>query len=75
MEDMFLIYILHHVPAHTVELEHYFCLRTVSDWAEFCKEAMLFYAVGCSQKIGSPKKTVEMDENKLVIASIIVAML
>jgi len=30
----------------------------------FCRETLLVYFLGCSEKIGSPNKTVEIDESK-----------
>jgi hypothetical protein len=30
----------------------------------FCEETMLVFMEGCSQKIGGPNKTVEIDESK-----------
>jgi len=30
----------------------------------FCRETMLVFLAGCSEKLGGPKKTVEIDESK-----------
>jgi hypothetical protein len=30
----------------------------------FCRETLLVYLLGCAEKIGSPNKTVEIDESK-----------
>jgi hypothetical protein len=53
------------VPARRIEEEHHFSPNTISDWGQFCKETMLVYVQGCSEKIGGPNKTVEIDESKL----------
>jgi hypothetical protein len=34
------------------------------EWGHFCRETMLVYVEGCSEKIGSPNKTVEINESK-----------
>jgi hypothetical protein len=53
------------VPAKRIEEEHHFSPNTISDWGQFCKETMLVYVHGCSEKIGGPDKTVEVDESEL----------
>ena len=56
--------IVRRVPAHTIQQEHHFGPATISDWAKLCRAVMLDYALGNSQKIGCPNKTVEIDESK-----------
>jgi hypothetical protein len=65
MEVLFLTYdIVRRVPAHTIQQEHQFDSATITDWAKLCREVMLDYVLSSSQKIGSPNKTVEIDESK-----------
>ena len=65
MEVMFLTYdIVRRVPAHAIQREHHYSSTTVAGWGRYCKEAMLEYVKGCSQRIGGPNKTVEIDESK-----------
>jgi len=35
-----------------------YCLSssTVADWGMFCRETMLVFMVGCSEKLGGPDK-------------------
>ncbi|GFG32769.1 hypothetical protein Cfor_10343 [Coptotermes formosanus] len=56
--------IVRRVPAHIIQQEHQFSTKTINDWCQFCREAMLVYLEGCSEKIGGPNKTVEIDESK-----------
>ena len=59
MEVLFLAcYIVRRVPAHTIQKEHQFGSATITDWAKLCREAMLDYVLGSSQKIGGSNKTV-----------------
>jgi transposase-like protein len=65
MEVMFLTYdIVRRVPAHAIQREHQFSSSTIADWGRLCREAMLEYVKDCSQKIGGPDKTVEIDESR-----------
>jgi len=57
--------ILRRDPAHQIEDEHNHGEHTVTDWGMFCREAMLEYLEGSSQKIGGPNMTVEIDESKI----------
>jgi len=50
-------------PAHLIQEEHGHGSDTVADWGMFCRETMLVYMEGCSEKIGGPNKTVEIDES------------
>ena len=43
---------------------HHFSDHRIADWGMFCRETLLVYLLGCSEKIGSPNKTVEIDESK-----------
>ena len=43
---------------------HHFSDHTIADWGMFCRETLLVYLLGCSEKVGSPNKTVEIDECK-----------
>jgi transposase-like protein len=51
-------------PAHHIQNEHCFGNHTITDWGMFCRETMLVFMEGCSEKIGGPDKTVEIDESK-----------
>jgi hypothetical protein len=64
-EVLFLTYdFVRHEPAHLIESEHRFNSNTLADWGQFCRETMLLYMEGCSEKIGGPNKTVEINESK-----------
>jgi len=64
-EVMFLTYdIVRRVPARRIKQEHHYGFNTLADWGQFCREEMLSYIQGCSEKIGGPNKTVEIDESK-----------
>ena len=52
-------------PAHLIQEEHGHSSATVTDWGMFCRETMLVYMEGWSEKIGSPNKTVEIDESRV----------
>jgi transposase-like protein len=43
---------------------HRFGSDTIAAWGLFYREKMLVYIKGCSEKIGGPKKTVEINESK-----------
>jgi len=62
---MYLTYdIVRHVPAHIIHKEHRFGSDTVAAWGLFCRETMLVYMEGCSEEMGGPNKTVEIDKSK-----------
>jgi len=64
-EVMFLTYdIVRREPASLIKNEHCFSSTTISDWGQFCRETMLVFMEGCSEKIGGPNKTVKIDESK-----------
>ena len=64
-EVLFLTYdIVHREPAHRIQREHGFGDNTLADWGQFWGETMLVYMEGCSEKIGGPTKTVEIDESE-----------
>ena len=56
--------IVRRVPANTIQQEYQFSSSTVAHWGQYCKEVMLEYVKGSSQRIGGPNKTVEIDESK-----------
>jgi len=56
--------------AHIIETEHNCSDRTVTDYGKFCRETMLEYLDGSSQKIGGPNQIVEIDEIKMGLAKI-----
>lgn len=63
---MFLTYdISRRVPAHIIQPQNHPIPSTMAYWGQFCKQAMLVYLEGCSERIGRPNKTVEIDECKL----------
>jgi len=62
---MYLTYdIVRRVPGHIIHKEHHFGSDTIAALGLFCRETMLVYMEGCSEKIGSPNKNVEMEERK-----------
>ena len=64
-EILFLTYdIVSREPAHHMKEEYGFSSSTIADWGMFCRETMLIFMEGCSEKIGGPNKTVEIDERK-----------
>jgi hypothetical protein len=64
-EVLYLAYdILHRKPANYIQYEHHFSDHNIANWEMFCRETMLVYLEGSSQKIGGPNKTVEIDESK-----------
>ena len=63
-EGLYLTYhILRRESAKDIQHEHHFSDHTIADWGMFCREAMLVYLEGCSEKIGGPNKTVEIDDS------------
>jgi hypothetical protein len=52
--------IVRRFPAHLIQQEYVFSSTTVTDWGMYCRETMLVYMEGCSEKIGGPNKTVEI---------------
>ena len=50
---------------HQIENELGLSDHNVADWGMFCRETMLELLQGSSKKIGSPNKTVEIDEGKI----------
>jgi len=64
-EILFLTYdIVRREPAHQIQNEHRFGTHTVTDCGMFCRETMLVFMEGCSEKIGGSNKTVKIDESK-----------
>ena len=64
-EVMYLTYgILRRERADHIQHEHHFSDHTIADWGMFCRQAMLDYMEGCSEKLGGPNRTVEIDESK-----------
>ena len=62
---MFLTYdVVRREPARRIKQEHRFGPNTLAEWGQFCRETMLRYVQGCSEKIGGPNKTVGIDERK-----------
>ena len=51
-------------PAHRTSEEYSVGPNTIADWGMFCRETMLVFMAGCSEKLGGPNKTVEIDESK-----------
>ena len=51
--------------ANQIENEYNLSDHTVADWGMFCREAMLDYLAGSSQKIGGLNRVVEIDESKI----------
>jgi len=51
-------------PAHQIKEEYGLSPNTIANWGMFCRETMLIFMEGCSEKIGGPNKTVEIDESK-----------
>ena len=63
-EVMFLTHIIRREPAGLIKQKHRFGPTTLAGWGQFCTEVMLVYMQGCSEKVGGPNKTVEIDKNK-----------
>jgi len=57
--------ILRRESAHLIENEFHLSDHTVADWGVFCREAMLDFLAGSSQKISGPNQIVEVDESKI----------
>ena len=57
--------ILRRESACLIENEFHLSDHTVADWGKFCREAMLDFMAGGSQKIGGPNQIVEVDESKI----------
>jgi hypothetical protein len=51
-------------PAHRIQNELSLGKQTVTDWGMFRRETMLVFLEGCSEKIGGPNQTVQIDESK-----------
>jgi hypothetical protein len=65
MEILLITYdIVRREPAHQIEDELSFSDHTVADWGMFCRENMLMFLEGCSEKIGRPNQTVEIYKSK-----------
>jgi len=61
-EVMYLTHdIVRRVPAYIIHKENRFGSDTIAAWGIFCRETMLVYVEGCSEKIGGPSK---IDESK-----------
>jgi hypothetical protein len=56
--------IVRRVPAHIIHKKRRFDSDTIAAWGLFCRETMLVYMEGCSEKIDGPNKTVEIDARK-----------
>ena len=56
--------IVRRVPAHIIQKEHRLGPNTIAEFGLFCRETMLMYVEGCSEKFGGPNKTVEIDQSK-----------
>jgi transposase-like protein len=66
VEIMVITYdILRRDCAHQIENEFNLSDHTVADWGMFCRETMLDFLAGSSQKICGPNKIVEIDESKI----------
>jgi len=63
-EVLYLTYdIMRSEQAKLILQEHGFSSKTVTDWSMFCRETMLEYMEGCSEKLVGPNKIVEIDES------------
>ena len=51
-------------PAHRIIEEYCLSSSTVADWGMFCRETILVFMAGCSEKLGGPNKIVEVNESK-----------
>jgi hypothetical protein len=62
---MFLAYdVVSRVPAHIFQGEHRFSPTIMADWNQFCRQTMLGYLDGCSERIDDPNKSFEIEESK-----------
>jgi len=57
--------ILRRDPTHHIENELGLSNHTVADWDVFCREIMLEFLEGSSEKIGGPNKTFEIEDSKI----------
>ena len=56
-EVLYLTYeILRREPAKHIQHEHHFSDHTIVDWGTFCRQTLLEYLEGSSEKIGGPNK-------------------
>jgi len=51
-------------PACHTREEYAVSPNTIAEWGMFCRETMLVFMAGCSEKLGGPNKTVEIDGSK-----------
>ena len=56
--------ILHRERANLIQREHHFSDHTITDWGMFCREVLLVYLEGSSEKLGGFNRTIEIDESK-----------
>ena len=56
--------ILRRERADHIQHKLHFSDHTVANWGMFCRQATLHYMEGCSEKLGGPNRTVEIDESK-----------
>jgi hypothetical protein len=64
-EVLFLTYdIIRHVSVKRIQEEYGFSSTMVCDWGHFIRETMLVYMQDCSERIGGPNKTDEIDESR-----------
>jgi len=62
---MYLTYdIVRRVPAHIIHKQHRFVSDTIAAWSLFCRKTVLMYMEDCSEKIGGPNKTVDINTSK-----------
>ena len=53
--------IVRRILAHIIQTQHRFTTTTMSYRGQFCRQTMLVYLEGCSERIGGPNKTIEID--------------
>ena len=56
------LYLMYNILCH--EPANHFSDHMITDCGMFCRETLLVYLEGSSEKLGSPNKTVETDESK-----------
>ena len=64
MEVLLLTYDNVHIgPAHNIQRDIQIGSSTITKWDKVCRDFMLEYMLGSSQKIGGPNETVEIEES------------
>jgi len=63
-ELLLITYIVRRETARFTKEKYSLSSNTVADWSMFCRENMLVFMAGCSEKLSGPNKIVEIVESK-----------